>query len=104
FAAAGRVAFPACMKLCTLRVLFILAVAVAGAVIFFSSVFLPSVVASNFTRTGQPTSYGDPETYRLLMTGIAGIAPLVVYLCTGWLPRLTGFRTLPPRGFWLSPV
>ena len=85
------------------RALFALTVITSVGAVLVSSVHLPSVVASNFGRGGYATSYGDPATYRMLLAGLAGIVPILVYLGTCWLPRWTGFRTLPHRAFWLSP-
>src|SRR5262245_3877508 len=92
------------MSITTLHAVTAVIVGSASAVVYWSSGFLPEMVAANFGAGGRPTAFNSRDTYRALMTTLTVLAPLFVYCGTVWLPRITpALFWLPHPGYWLSP-
>ena len=70
-----------------MRTLAFLFIACAGAIVYFSSAWLPDPVAGNFGAGGRPTGFTHRDTYRAYMSTLTSAVPLLVYGGIVWLPR-----------------
>src|SRR5262245_6340682 len=84
------------MRIAVLRIVAVVFVASAAAIVYFSSALLPDTVAGNFGPGGTPTGFTDRDTYRAYMSTLTFAAPLLVYGLVVWLPRAI------PRPSWLA--
>jgi hypothetical protein len=86
-----------------LRILF--AAAVIGSVLYvwMSSAQMPDPVASHFAADGRANSRMSRDAYRLFMTGMTLLIPLLLVVFQALLPRvLARFVSIPRRDYWLA--
>lgn len=87
------------------RIIFILVVIGIAYIIYSSCIFLPERVATNFGKDGKIVSLNSRETYRTLMTFLALLLPITIYIAMKWLPRWINPRFVCPSNhkYWFSP-
>src|SRR5258707_14206170 len=86
------------------RLLFVLLLIVAPAVIFATSAPLPARVATHFARGGLANGWMTHDGYLTFILAFAGLLPASVVILLGVLPPAIGSRAgIPNRNYWLGP-
>jgi hypothetical protein len=86
------------------RLLFVLLLIVAPAVIFATSAPLPARVATHFGRGGLANGWMTHEGYLMFILAFSVLLPASVVILLGVLPRAIGSRAgIPNRNYWLAP-
>jgi uncharacterized membrane protein len=87
------------------RLLFVLSLALAPAVVWMTSTPLPARVATHFAKGGYANGFMSHDDYVLFMVGLTTLLPLAVVACIGFIPRVATSRvSIRYREHWLAPV
>ena len=91
------------MNKSALRLLFAAVVVASVLYVYLSSALMPDPVASHFGVDGRANNRMSRDTYRLFMTGMTLLIPLLLVLFQALLPRvLARFVSIPRRDYWLA--
>ena len=87
------------------RTLFVLVVVGIAYALYSSCNLLPESIAANFGKGGRVVSFNSRETYRALMTIIALVLPVLIYIVMALLPRRINPRFVCSAypNYWFSP-
>lgn len=86
------------------RLLFVLLLIVAPAVIWATSAPLPARVATHFGRGGLANGWMTHDGYLMFILAFSVLLPAFVVVMLGVLPQAVGSRAgIPNRNYWLAP-
>jgi len=86
------------------RLLFVLLLVVAPAVIWATSAPLPARVATHFGRGGLANGWMTHDGYLVFILAFTVLLPAFIVAMVGVLPRAIGARaSIPNRNYWLTP-
>jgi uncharacterized membrane protein len=86
------------------RLLFVLLLVVAPAVIWATAAPMPARVATHFGRGGYANGWMTHDGYLLFILAFTVLLPAFVVVMVGVLPQAIGSRAgIPNRNYWLAP-